>query len=74
LIDQIDTKSNIVSIKDYYETHELQLPDDQKILLEDIFVKLTDKSVSAAGGGNIYEQSKAEILSILPSNVAVDVE
>jgi hypothetical protein len=52
----------------------LQLTEEQKILLEDIFTKLTDKAVSAALGGNIYEQSKAEILSILPSNLAVDVE
>ncbi|HMS91342.1 MAG TPA: hypothetical protein PKC87_03925, partial [Candidatus Absconditabacterales bacterium] len=74
LIDQIDTKSNIVSVKDYYETHAVQLTEEQKILLEDIFTKLTDKAVSAAGGGNIYAQSKAEILSILPSNLAVDVE
>lgn len=74
MIDQIDTKSNIVSVKDYYETHAVQITEEQKTLLEDIFTKLTDKAVSAAGGGNIYEQSKAEILSILPSNLAVDVE
>jgi len=74
LIDQIDTKSNIVSVKDYYETRNIQLTAEQKILLEDIFMKLTDKAVSAAGGGNEYQQSKAEILSILPSNLAVDVE
>ncbi|MCX6823805.1 MAG: PKD domain-containing protein [candidate division SR1 bacterium] len=74
LIDQIDTKSNIVSVKDYYETKGIQLTAEQKTLLEDIFTKLTDKAVSAAGGGNIYQQSKAEILSILPSNLAVDVE
>ena len=74
LIDQNDTKSNVVGVKDYYETNALQLPDDQKTLLEDIFTKLTDKAVSAAGGGNEYQQSKAEILSILPSNLAVDIE
>jgi hypothetical protein len=74
LIDQTDTKSNIVSIKDYYETRAIQLSEDQKTLLEDIFTNLSDKAVSAAGGGNAYEQSKAEILSYLPSNLAVDVE
>jgi len=74
LIDQTNTKSNIVSVKDYYETRNIQLTAEQKTLLEDIFTKLTDKAVSAAVGGNIYEQSKAEILSILPSNLAVDVE
>lgn len=74
LIDQTDTKSNIVSVKDYYETKDITLTDEQKTLLEDIFTKLTDKAVSAAGGGNEYQQAKAEILSILPSNLAVDVE
>ena len=74
LIDQTNTKSNVVAVKDFYDTRGLQLSGDQKTLLEDIFTKLTNKSVSAAAGGNIYEQSKAEILSILPSNLAVDVE
>ena len=74
LIDQTNTKSNVVAVKDFYDTRGLQLSGDQKTLLEDIFTKLTDKSVSAANGGNVYEQSKAEILSILPSNLAVDVE
>lgn len=74
LIDQIDTKSNIVSVKDYYETHNVVLTDDQKVQLESIFTQLTDKAVAAAGGGNEYQLAKAEILSILPSNLAVDVE
>jgi len=74
LIDQIDTKSNVVSVKDYYETHTIDLNDEQKVQLENIFMQLTDKSVAAAGGGNEYQLAKAEILSILPSNLAVDVE
>ena len=48
MIDQVDTKSNVVSIKDYYETHDVNLTDDQKIQLENIFTQLTDKSVAAA--------------------------
>lgn len=74
LIDQINTKSNIVSVKDYYETHDIKLTDEQKTMLESIFTSLTDKAVSAAGGGNEYQQAKAEILMILPSNLAIDVE
>ncbi|MEI6672837.1 MAG: hypothetical protein WCL02_05960 [bacterium] len=74
LIDKMNTKSNIVSVKDYYDTHILQFADEQKVMLQDIFTKLTDKAVSAAAGDNAYQQSKAEILSILPSNLAVDVE
>ncbi len=74
LIDQVDTKSNVVSVKDFYESHDLALTDEQIIMLEAIFTQLTDKAVSAAGGGNVYEQAKAEILTILPANLAVDVE
>lgn len=74
LIDQIDTKSNVVSLKDYYDTHTITLSDEQLWLLTSIFTQLTDKSVSAANGGNLYQQSKAEILSILPTNLAVDIE
>ncbi len=74
LIDQNDTKSNVVSVKNYYETNAIKLTDEQTTMLEDIFTKLTDKAVSAAGGGSEYEQAKSEIISILPSNLAVDVE
>ncbi|MEI7558322.1 MAG: hypothetical protein WCJ45_05995 [bacterium] len=74
LIDTTNTKSNVVSLKDYYDSRDIQLSGDQKALLEDIFMKLSDKSVSAAIGDNAYQQAKAEILYILPSNLAVDVE
>ena len=74
LIDQNNTKSNLVSVKDFYETHTIKLTEEQSLLLEEIFTKLTDKAVCAANGCNQYQQSKAEILSILPSNLAVDVE
>lgn len=74
LIDQTNTKSNVVATKDFYETHDISLSDEQKTSLENIFTSLTDKAVAAAGGGNAYELSKAEILSILPANLAVDIE
>jgi len=74
LIDQVNTKSNIVSVKDFYETHQVTLDEEQTRMLQNIFTQLTDKAVAAAGGGNAYDLAKAEILSILPSNLAVDVE
>lgn len=74
LIDQIDTKSNVVTVKDFYDTRAIVLDSEQKILLDNIFTQLTDKSVAAAMGANKYFQSKAEILSLLPANLAVDVE
>ncbi len=74
LIDQTNTSSNVVGVKDFYETHTVVLDDIQKKLLNSIFTQLSNKSVVAAIGGNEYQQAKAEILSILPNNLAVDVE
>ena len=48
LIDQIDTKSNVVAVKDFYETRAIVLDDVQKALLESVFMQLTDKAVAAA--------------------------
>ncbi|MFA5747732.1 MAG: PKD domain-containing protein [Candidatus Absconditabacterales bacterium] len=74
LIDKINTKSNLVSIKDFLQKNEIKLSNEQNTILQSIFTKLTDKSVAAAGGGTEYEKSKAEILSILPDNLAVEIQ
>jgi len=74
LIDKVDTRSNVVSVKDFYEKHNIPLDDAQKAQLEAIFIQLTDKSVSAVWWWSVYELAKLEILSILPSNLAIDVE
>ncbi len=74
LIDNVDTSSNIVAVKDYYETHTITLTDEQKIMLENIFTSLSNKAVAAAWWGNTYDLAKAEILSILPTNLRVDIE
>ncbi len=74
LIDKNDTKSNVVALKEYTTSSTLKLNENQNTLLNDIFTRLTDKSVAAANGGNDYDKAKAEILSLLPGNLAVDVE
>ncbi len=48
LIDENDTKSNVVSVKNFYDAKAIQLPDTQKNLLQDVFTRLTDSSVAAA--------------------------
>jgi hypothetical protein len=74
LIDTTATKSNIVAVKEYVTaTPDIQLDEQQQSVLNGIFTRLADKSVIAAEGGNAYQMAKAEILSILPSNLAVDV-
>ena len=72
LIDQTNTKSNVVAVKDFYDTRGLQLSGDQKTLLEDIFTKLTDKSVSAAIGGTIYKRKQVlqDIVNLITKNIA----
>jgi hypothetical protein len=48
LIDKINTKSNLVSIKDFLQKNEIKLSNEQNTILQSIFTKLTDKSVAAA--------------------------
>jgi hypothetical protein len=74
LIDTTATKSNLVAVKAYVTTGaDIQLTTEQTSMLDAIFTRLADKSVVAAEGGNAYQAAKAEILSILPANLAVDV-
>lgn len=73
LVDQTATKSNLVAVKDYQTTNAIQLDPTQQSILDSVFAKLSDKSVVAALQGNEYQKAKAEILSILPTNLSVDV-
>ena len=74
LIDEIDTKSNVVSINDYIATHKVQLTQKEKQDIEVIITELSDSSVIASQWWNEYEQAKADILWILPHNLANDVK
>gem|GEM_PF-1591066 len=74
LLDEVDTKGTVVAIKDYQKTHELTLTDEQSKQLEEILTSLSDASVTAADGLNEYEQAKADILALLPYNLASDVK
>lgn len=75
LVDEVDTKSNVVSLKDYVNKQiEFKFDDQQQSLLNWIFLKLSDKSVVAAGWWSEYEKAKAEIMLVIPderySNIA----
>lgn len=74
MIDQTATKSNIVAVRDYREKNTLSLDEAQTRSLENIFTRLSDKSVIAAQWGNAYQQAKSEILEALPVNLRVDVD
>jgi len=67
LIDKSDTKSNVVSLKDYINKQvDLKFDDQQQLLLNAIYLKLSDKTVIAAEGGNEYDKAKAEIMLVIP--------
>lgn len=70
LVDKVDTKSNVVSLKDYTDRQlDLKFDDQQKLLLSSIFLKLSDKSVIAAQWWNDYEKAKAEIMLTIPDDL-----
>jgi len=73
LIDQIDTKATVVAIQDYRKTQDIKLTEYEEDQLDSILNQLSDESVLAAQWLNEYEQAKAEILMILPHNLANDV-
>lgn len=74
LIDTNATKSNLVAVREYQQTNQIVLDATQQSLLDAVFTRLSDKSVIAAEGGNEYQKAKAEILSILPTNLSVEVD
>lgn len=67
LIDKSDTKSNIISLKDFLNKQvDLKFDDQQQLLLNSIYLKLSDKSVIAADWWSEYDKSKAEIMLVIP--------
>lgn len=74
LIDESNTKSNIVSLKDYVNKIDITFTTEQNSILNSIFLKLSDKSVVAAQWWNEYEQSKAEILQIVPESLLSQID
>ncbi len=74
LLDKVDSNSALVTIQDYMANHDPVLTEDEQSKLDSVMTALADDSVVAAQWGNIYEQSKTEILNILPYNLASDVK
>lgn len=73
LLDKIDTKATVVAIKEYLGSHDVSLTTEATTNLTGVLAGLSDDAVVAAEGGNEYDQAKAEILAILPHNLASDV-
>lgn len=74
LVDKTDTSSAVVTIRDYITTTKPDLTTGQKADLDLILNQLSDKSTSAALGGNAYDNAKNQILSLLKENLRNDVQ
>jgi hypothetical protein len=48
LVDQNETKSNLVAVKEYWSANQVPLTAEQKTILDAVFTRLSDKSVVAA--------------------------
>jgi len=73
LLDKVDVWAIIVSIQDTINTQTLTLSISEKEKIEVLIELLQSKSSSAAMGGTVYDQAKAEILSILPGNLRSEI-
>ncbi len=75
LVDKVDTKSNVVSLKDYIDKQaDLKFDAQQELLVNSIFLKLSDRSVVAAQWWNEYEKAKAEIMITVPDALSPSLD
>lgn len=73
LLDKADVWAIIVSIQDTIDTQTLTLSDSENENISALIDLLKSKSSSAAMGGTVYDQAKAEIVSILPGNLRSEI-
>ena len=69
LIDKNDAKAIVISIQDAVTKQAVVLSANEQASINKIIWLLLDKSVSAAIWWSIYDQSKAEIISYMPTNL-----
>lgn len=72
--DKSSTLSTVVSLKDYMGRNDIQLDDEQDDMLKRIFLELSNRSTAAAEWLGEYGIAKQDILSVLPTNLAMDVD
>jgi hypothetical protein len=74
LADSMATMSNVVSLKDFISKNNITFTKAQDAMLKEVYLSLSNRSIAAAEGEGEYGKTKAEILSLLPSGLAVDVD
>lgn len=72
--DKSSTLSTVVSLKDYLGRNTIKLDEKQDDMLKKIFLELSNRSTAAAEWLGEYGIAKQDILSILPTNLAIDVD
>jgi len=72
--DKPSTLSNVVSLKDYLWRNDIKLTEQQDDMLKKIFLELSNRSTAAAEWLGEYGIAKQDILSILPTNLAIDID
>jgi PKD repeat protein len=72
--DKSSTLSNVVSLKDFMGRNTIKLTEQQDDMLKKIFLELSNRSTAAAEWLGEYGIAKQDILSILPTNLAIDVD
>lgn len=74
LIDTINLQSDLVAVWDYVKNNEIKLTPTQSELLDSIISRLNDRASVAALWWTEYEQSKAEILNVVPFSMRWEIE
>ncbi len=72
--DSQSTLSNVVTLKDYLWRNDIKLNQQQDDMLKKIFLELSNRSTAAAEWLGEYGIAKQDILSILPTNLAIDID
>ncbi len=72
--DTQSTLSNVVTVKDYLGRNDIKLNEQQDEMLKKIFLELSNRSTAAAEWLGEYGIAKQDILSILPTNLAIDID
>lgn len=73
VLDKADVSAVIVSIQDSLNTQNLTLSTNEKEKIDTLIQLFQNKASAAAMGWTVYDQAKAEILSILPKNTRSEV-
>ncbi|HCB51206.1 TPA: hypothetical protein DEP21_01295 [Patescibacteria group bacterium] len=74
IADKATTMANVVSLKDFMSKNTINLTKDQETILTTVFLELSNRSTAAAEGLGEYGIAKADILSLLPINLAVEID